>query len=65
MYMFMFGSLGDDVTANPDESSFCKALLHARGTVTVLDSGAVSYKRVWCACHGQALRSVGADSGVC
>ena len=44
----MLGSLGSDVTANPDQSSFAKALLHARGTVTVLDSNAVSYKRIWC-----------------
>ena len=36
------------MTADPDESSFCKALDQVLGTVTVLDSGAVSYKRIWC-----------------
>jgi len=40
--------LGEDVTADPAQSSFRKAMKIADGTVQVIDAGAVCYTRVWC-----------------
>lgn len=40
--------LGGDVSVDPAESSFRKAMNEAQGTVTVLDAGRVTYTRVWC-----------------
>ena len=41
-------TLGDEVTVDPAESSFRKAMDLADGTVSVMDAGAVCFKRVWC-----------------
>ena len=40
--------LGSDVTADPQSSSFRKAMRRARGTVSVIDAIAETYKRIWC-----------------
>lgn len=42
-------ALAGDVSADPGESSFRKAMALAEGTVTILDKAAVTYTRVWCA----------------
>mmetsp|Transcript_67953 Transcript_67953/g.210183 ORF Transcript_67953/g.210183 Transcript_67953/m.210183 type:complete len:661 (+) Transcript_67953:59-2041(+) len=41
--------LAGDVSDDPANSSFRKAIDLAAGTVTVLDRGAVTFSRVWCA----------------
>ena len=50
--------LGGDVTADPSQSSFRKAMALARdnggGTVSVVDNQATASKRIWCAAlHSQ------------
>ena len=41
-------TLGDDVTVDPSQSSFRKAMGLANGTVSVMDKNAVCFSRVWC-----------------
>lgn len=41
-------TLGNDVTADPSQSSFRKAMGLANGTVSVMDKNAVCFTRVWC-----------------
>jgi len=40
--------LGGDVSADPAQSSFRRAMDKVEGTVTVLDAKATTYTRVWC-----------------
>ena len=40
--------LGEELVSDLKQTSFRKALDRAEGTVTVLDSGAVTFTRVWC-----------------
>lgn len=42
--------LDDDITANPKQSGFTRAVRVAEGrTVTILDKGGVVFTRIWCA----------------
>ena len=40
--------LGSDVTKDPKNSSFFRAMALARGTVSIVDRNAVTYSRIWC-----------------
>ena len=40
--------LGEELVDDLEQTSFRKALNAAEGTVTVLDSGSMSFTRVWC-----------------
>ena len=40
--------LDEEIAVNLEETSFRKAMALSRGTVTVLDQGGETYKRVWC-----------------
>mmetsp|Transcript_16418 Transcript_16418/g.29159 ORF Transcript_16418/g.29159 Transcript_16418/m.29159 type:complete len:592 (+) Transcript_16418:31-1806(+) len=40
--------LGGDVCEDPAETSFRKAMRLARGLLSVLDAGAICYRRIWC-----------------
>jgi len=42
-------ALDSDVTRDPADSSFYRAMQNTRGVVMVLDSDATCFKRIWCA----------------
>ena len=42
-------SLGDDITTDPKDSGFAKAMEVSKGrTMTILDKGGIVFTRVWC-----------------
>ena len=41
--------LGDALVEDPRATPFFEAMQLAKGTVSVLDSGGIVFKRVWCA----------------
>jgi len=41
-------ALGSDVSADPGQTSFRRALAIAVGTLSVLDASSEAYKRIWC-----------------
>ena len=40
--------LADDVTADPSETSFHKAILLSRGTIAIVDKLGMYFDRIWC-----------------
>lgn len=41
-------AIENDIGSDPENSAFRKAMRLSRGTVSLLDSGAVCYTRIWC-----------------
>ena len=40
--------LSSDIDANPDNTAFRKAMRLARGTLLMLDSNIMPFRRIWC-----------------
>ena len=40
--------LGAEITSDPSQTSFYRALMLSKGTVSVLDASAICYDRIWC-----------------
>ena len=41
-------SLGGEISTDPAESSFCKAMKNAKGTISIVDADSIVYSRIWC-----------------